>query len=66
MGGGQQEGRGFWARQRVSGMPPLSLSNCFAVLSVDEVYKSNSISSTDSIVDNSQAVPSPPPLCLHV
>jgi hypothetical protein len=44
-------------------MPPLSSSNRFTVLSVDEVYESNSISSTDSIVDDSQAVPSP---CSHV
>jgi hypothetical protein len=46
-------------------MPPLSSSNRFAVLSVDKVYKSNSISSADSIVDNSQAVPTPNPPCLH-
>jgi hypothetical protein len=47
-------------------MPPLSSSNCFAVLSVDEVYKSNSISLTDSIADDSQAVPTPPPPHSHV
>jgi hypothetical protein len=47
-------------------MPPLSSSNRFAVLSVDEVYKSNSISLTDSIVDDLQAIPSPPPLCSRV
>jgi hypothetical protein len=47
-------------------MPPLSSSNRFAVLSVDEVYESNSISLTDSITDNSQAIPTPNPPHLHV
>jgi hypothetical protein len=35
-------------------------------LSVNKVYESNSISLTDSIADNLQAVPTPPPLWSHV
>jgi hypothetical protein len=47
-------------------MLPLSSSNHFAVLSVDEVYESNSISLTDSIADDSQAIPNPNPPHSHV
>jgi hypothetical protein len=41
-------------------MPPLSLKNRFAMLLVEEVYKLNSISSTDAITNNSEAIPTPP------
>jgi hypothetical protein len=46
----------------MSSMPPLSSSNCFTVLSVEEVYESNSISSTDDIVNNPKAVLNTSPL----
>ena len=46
----------------MSSTPPLSAQNRFAVLSVDEVYESNSISSTDLSTSDAQAIltsPSP-------
>jgi hypothetical protein len=44
----------------VSGMPLLSSTNRFAMLLVEEVYKLNSISSTDTIANDSKAIPTPP------
>jgi hypothetical protein len=41
-------------------MHPLLTKNRFAVLSVDEMTKSDLISSTDSVENNVQAVPQPP------
>jgi hypothetical protein len=38
-------------------MPPLSLNNCFAVLSVEEVFESDSISSTDDTENDPIDVP---------
>src|ERR1700679_4279557 len=52
---------GFWRGQRVNSTPPLSTSNRFAVLSVEEVYESNSISSTDNTSNDPKAVLTPPP-----
>ena len=49
----------------MSSTPPLSVKNRFAVLSVDEVYESNSISSTDLSASNAQAVLPPPSPCLR-
>ena len=52
-------------QQRVSSTPPLSAKNRFAVLSVDEVYGSNSISSTDLSASDAQAILPPPSPCLR-
>jgi hypothetical protein len=53
------EHRGFWQGQQVSGMPPLSLKNCFNMLSIEEVYEVNAISLTDTIVNNLKTIPTP-------
>jgi hypothetical protein len=42
-------------------MPPLSSNNHFTVLSVEGVFKSDSISLTDTTVNDSKAVPNPTP-----
>jgi hypothetical protein len=47
----------------VSSTPPLSSNNRFVVLSVEEVHKSDSISSTDDIVSDLEAVLKPPRPC---
>jgi hypothetical protein len=40
-------------------MPLLTSSNCFAVLSVEEVYKLDAISLIYAIVNDPKAVPTP-------
>src|SRR5277367_5244952 len=58
MGGDREDGLtgGFWRGQRVNSTPLLSTVNRFAVLSVEEVHKSDSVSSTDDTSDDIKAI----------
>ena len=55
-------GTGFSPGQRMNSMPLLSNSNCFAALLVEEVYESDSISSTITAAEDTTAILTSPTL----